>query len=318
MIDNVPLIQNANDAQQINASIIAMKKASRELDEKIVKLNSLNSELDKKIALLDSGLNKEIEDRKEAINSLDVSSVGGSGKYISAISETDGKISATESEITSSVSSGNSQPVTSGGVAEAIDNIQYLRYGADVIGGDQVDNLPDDKFCIKKVRSYDIGWASDDGFIIHIPWSSLYAKQIAFDEQTNFMAVRIKNNGTWESWRILPNVDNDDSTLVDISSSVTKALGVDIVRAKRRNNMVYLEIIGVYDGQPTNYSQNLVNNLPEKYRPSIDMQGFALLGYNNNFTSVGRGIIYSSGLIVLGETEWLNGTQIRASFIYFI
>ena len=38
MIDSVPLIQNANDAQQINASIIAMKKASRELDEKIVKL----------------------------------------------------------------------------------------------------------------------------------------------------------------------------------------------------------------------------------------------------------------------------------------
>ena len=119
MIDSVPLIQNANDAQQINASIIAMKKASRELDEKIVKLNSLNSELDKTIVLLDSGLNKEIEDRKEAINSLDVSSVGGSGKYISAISETDGKISATASDITSSVSSGNSQPVTSGGVASA-------------------------------------------------------------------------------------------------------------------------------------------------------------------------------------------------------
>ena len=122
MIDSVPLIQNANDAQQINASIIAMKKASRELDEKIVKLNSLNSELDKKIALLDSGLNKEIEDRKEAINSLDVPSVGGSGKYISAISETDGKISATTGDITSSVTSGNSQPVTSGGVASAMNN----------------------------------------------------------------------------------------------------------------------------------------------------------------------------------------------------
>ena len=126
MIDSVPLIQNANDAQQINASIIAMKKASRELDEKIVKLNSLNSELDKKIALLDSGLNKEIEDRKEAINSLDVPSVGGSGKYISAISEADGKISATASDITSSVSSGNSQPVTSGGVAEAIAPLQPI------------------------------------------------------------------------------------------------------------------------------------------------------------------------------------------------
>lgn len=133
MIDSVPLIQNANDAQQINASIIAMKKASRELDEKIVKLNSLNSELDKKIALLDSGLSKEIEDRKEAINSLDVPGVGGSGKYISAISETDGKISATEGEITSSVSSGNSQPVTSGGVASALasyDKFEFIQTDA--------------------------------------------------------------------------------------------------------------------------------------------------------------------------------------------
>ena len=129
MIDNVPLIQNPNDVQQINASIIAMKKASRELDEKIVKLNSLNFELDKKIALLDSGLNKEIEDRKEAINSLDVSSVGGSGKYISAISETDGKISATAGDITSSVSSGNSQPVTSGGVASAINKVELITNG---------------------------------------------------------------------------------------------------------------------------------------------------------------------------------------------
>ena len=129
MIDSVPLIQNANDVQQINASIIAMKKASRELDEKIAKLNSLNSELDKKIALLDSGLNKEIEDRKEAINSLDVASVGGSGKYISAISETDGKISATASDITSTVSSGNSQPVTSGGVYTKLNTGDFLSSG---------------------------------------------------------------------------------------------------------------------------------------------------------------------------------------------
>lgn len=111
MIDSVPLIQNPNDAQQINASIIALKKASRELDEKIAQFNKL--------------LSQEITNREkaitEAINSLDVPSVGGSGKYISAISEADGKISATESEITSTVSSGNSQPVTSGGVASELE-----------------------------------------------------------------------------------------------------------------------------------------------------------------------------------------------------
>ena len=38
-------------------------------------------------------------DITNAINALDVSSVGGSGKYISAISETDGKISATATDM---------------------------------------------------------------------------------------------------------------------------------------------------------------------------------------------------------------------------
>ena len=52
---------------------------------------------------VNTALEQEIENRNSAIsnaiNSLDVASVGGSGKYISAISETDGKISATASDI---------------------------------------------------------------------------------------------------------------------------------------------------------------------------------------------------------------------------
>lgn len=41
----------------------------------------------------------------EKISSLNASSVGGSGKYISAISETDGKISATESDLVTMITS---------------------------------------------------------------------------------------------------------------------------------------------------------------------------------------------------------------------
>lgn len=59
-------------------------------------------------------------DITNAIGALDVSSAGGSGKYISAISETDGKISATASDLATSVTSGSSAPVTSGGVYSAI------------------------------------------------------------------------------------------------------------------------------------------------------------------------------------------------------
>lgn len=56
------------------------------------------------------------------IETLDVAQSGGNGKYIKAISETDGKISATEGTIDSSVSSGSSNPVTGGAVDTAITN----------------------------------------------------------------------------------------------------------------------------------------------------------------------------------------------------
>ena len=255
MIDSVPLIQNANDVQQINASIIAMKRASRELDEKIVKLNSLNSELDKKIALLDSGLNKEIEDRKEAINSLDVSSVGGSGKYISAISETDGKISATASDITSSVSSGNSQPVTSGGVASAIAPLQPidsvtsgnfqpitsnavfggLYYKSDLFITDTrsdnyapsyyLQNFPNRTIQEFKVTNVINSPFSGGGFctlVTIIPWADFsggYPMQIAIDTFTNGeMKYRCAIDvNTWGSWVKIAN-GNDLNSKFDFIS----------------------------------------------------------------------------------------------------
>ena len=56
----------------------------------------------------------------DKIASLDVASVGGSGKYIEAISETDGKISATVQNISDTVAANNMQSVTSNAVYNAI------------------------------------------------------------------------------------------------------------------------------------------------------------------------------------------------------
>lgn len=52
-----------------------------------------------------------------AIAALDVAEAGGSGKYISAISETNGKISATEATMDTTPTANSTVPVTSGGVA---------------------------------------------------------------------------------------------------------------------------------------------------------------------------------------------------------
>jgi len=57
-----------------------------------------------------------------AIQALDVSSVGGAGKYVSAISETDGKISATATTMDTAPTASSTNAVTSGGIKTALDN----------------------------------------------------------------------------------------------------------------------------------------------------------------------------------------------------
>ena len=57
---------------------------------------------------------------RDAINALDVDSVGGAGKYISAISETNGKISATATTMDTTPTANSTNAITSGGVASAL------------------------------------------------------------------------------------------------------------------------------------------------------------------------------------------------------
>ena len=59
-----------------------------------------------------------------AIGGLDVSSVGGDGKYISAISETDGKISATATTMDTTPTAGSTKPVTSEGIKTSLEVLQ--------------------------------------------------------------------------------------------------------------------------------------------------------------------------------------------------
>jgi hypothetical protein len=63
----------------------------------------------------------------DAIGALDVSSVGGSGKYISAISETDGKINAVVGTMDEVPTENSNAPVKSGGIKTAIDDSVSLK-----------------------------------------------------------------------------------------------------------------------------------------------------------------------------------------------
>ena len=66
-----------------------------------------------------------------AIGGLDVSSAGGAGKYISAISETDGKISATATTMDTTPTASSTKAVTSGGIRTSLDG--KISYGAKLI-----------------------------------------------------------------------------------------------------------------------------------------------------------------------------------------
>lgn len=67
---------------------------------------------------------------------------------------------------------------------------------------DELDSFLSDKVIMKyaKASNCNIGFVSNDGLVISLPWSSKYGAQIAIDDQSNWMGIRTKSNGTWNSW----------------------------------------------------------------------------------------------------------------------
>jgi hypothetical protein len=319
MIESVPLIQNANDAQQINASIIAMKKASKELDEKILKLNNLNKELDKKIAVLDSGLAQEITNRNTAItnavNSLDVASVGGSGKYISAISETDGKISATVSDLTSVIESGNNQPATSGGVADAIQGVISLPTDAVLhYSFDDIPDYPDGTADVRlidnntyQIQSTDYKFRNNSGATfnnnngkIEIVTVSTNATSGAYisNDYTNGKLVKIKfrvlsitNNGTIGLYNGLNlqvlninAVGNYEVSFINTNNSTSGTKSIYLFTSAGSTSDVVIEAIYIGDGS---YSTPVIDNANGQWN-SVSQSGVAVSGVS------GKGLNFPS------------------------
>lgn len=142
--------------QEVNTSLVALKREAFnletlinqaaqtlvEVNERITALENVQGDYVKKTDVTDtvqSGNMNPVTSNavSGAISALDVSSVGGSGKYISAISEADGKISATASDLgnmvpVDSVTSGNMHSVTSHAVANAMSN-QFVNIASSAI-----------------------------------------------------------------------------------------------------------------------------------------------------------------------------------------
>ena len=103
---NIPLIQKP-ETNDINASLIAIKKAEQQL-------NSLIEEAENKITTAD----EKIAQLNDLIANLNLATVGGSGKLIQSISQDKGQVSATVVDITDTISANNNLPASSQGVAQ--------------------------------------------------------------------------------------------------------------------------------------------------------------------------------------------------------
>jgi hypothetical protein len=153
--------------------------------------------------------------------------------------------------------------ITSGAVVAALSN--YLSNKTSDITAAEVDNLSGTDIGIYKIRNYNIGWVGSDGFIIHIPWSNQFAFQIALDDQSNWVAVRSKNQNVWSDWARV----YSGRRLNDISGfSYSMAGGYSVTNIQIDNvnfwasgiNVFHLSIINISGGTIGGTASNVIGS----------------------------------------------------------
>jgi len=198
------------------------------------------------------------------LGGLDVSSVGGTGKYISAISEADGKINATAETMDEAPTEGSENIVSSGGVAVAlsdlqtqintlngdnktiipenadINNIQYTAVGQYITNGSNknIQNVPNAvknlSFYMKVINSLtnesvqiSSAWKERIQIIIPIDASAMYIREA----KSNASASDI----TYGSWQ---------TVLTDKSASLTGSFNIDTTQHPNAENSVIVRQFG--------------------------------------------------------------------------
>ncbi len=115
------ITQNANG--EIDATFGEIQPATTEQKGVVQLADTIGTtvEIENNLVATEKAVRDAIDDSLDAtIKTLDVDEVGGSGKYISAIAETDGKISATVTSMDTAPSPNSTKAITSGGVFSAI------------------------------------------------------------------------------------------------------------------------------------------------------------------------------------------------------
>ena len=130
---SMPVNNETQLRQEVNTSIVALKREAFSLENLIAQAAQTLQDINKRLSELEG---KQGDYVKKA--DATVASVGGNGKYISAISETDGKINATATDLgnmvpVNSVTSGNLHSVTSGAVYDALIALKTVSRGFNLL-----------------------------------------------------------------------------------------------------------------------------------------------------------------------------------------
>ena len=150
--------------EQLQAILTAVSTRISEINNMIPEEASLQNQLADK-AFVDDTVDS-------AIGALDVGNIGGAGKYITTIRQTDGKVIAYAEDVASSVTEGDDNPVSSDAVNTAIEQVNSYIDGIEELIPNQAsaqNQLADKAFVNSSVSTNTANYISNNG----LPFNSL-------------------------------------------------------------------------------------------------------------------------------------------------
>ena len=157
-----------------------------------------------------------------------------------------------------------------------------------------------------KASNCNIGFVSNDGLVISLPWSSTYGTQIAIDDQSNWMGIRTKSNGTWNSWSKIAlesEIDLKLSGKANSSHTHTKSQITDFPTSLPASD-VYA---WAKASSKPSYSWSEITNKPSTFTPASHTHDYLPLS-GGTITGGSLNIRFSDGS---GYGDWNEGIRIH-------
>ena len=170
-----------------------------------------------------------------------------------------------------------------------------------------IDSLPVDGIRVYIERNNSaVAWRGGDGFVINIPWAyDNYGFQLAMDDQSNYLAVRSKNNGQWRGWQeIQRNV---------VETEIQNSVQDETIEYFKFGKIVIANILFYGDG--TSNQKALSYTIPSGFAPAYDFR--TTLIRNDIDKPIGQAVVYEqTSKFVCFSDSALPNKQLKATLVY--